>query len=66
MVLPQRIGRRTEHPRMAKTQIGAVEQAAKLKIEQQSIAAQTEVLQNGMTSPAAVAFLNQLPAIAIR
>ncbi len=48
---------------MTKTRIGAVEQAAKVKIEQQSIAAQTEVLHNGMTSPAALAFLNQLPAI---
>ncbi len=55
--------RRIELRRMAKTQIDAIEQGAKVKIELVSIQAQTEILSNGMSSPSAIEFLNKLPPI---
>ncbi len=57
------LSRRVELRRMAKTQIDAVEHAAKVKIEMVSVQAQTEILSNAMSSPSAIEFLNSLPPI---
>ena len=56
-------GRRAELRRLAKAEIEALEGLARVQIEAQSVQAQTEVIANGLSSDAAVAFLNKLPAI---
>jgi hypothetical protein len=55
--------RRGELRKLAKAEIDAIETTARVQIEAQSVAAQTEVIANGLTSEAAIAFLNTLPAI---
>lgn len=55
--------RRDELRRVAKAEIDAMEKLARVQIESQSVAAQTEIIANGLSSEAAVAFLNSLPAI---
>jgi hypothetical protein len=55
--------RREELRRLAKAEIEAVEKSAKVAIETQSVSAQTEVIAHGLSSEAAVAFLNSLPAV---
>lgn len=56
-------GRREELRKVAKAEIEAIEKLAYVEIEKASIAAQTEVIANGLTSEAAIAFLERLPAI---
>jgi hypothetical protein len=55
--------RRDELRKVAKAEIEAIEKMARVQIESQSVAAQTEVIANGLNSDAAIAFLNRLPAI---
>ena len=55
--------RREELRRVARAQIDALEKVARVKIETDSVAAQTEVIAHGLSSQAAIAFLNKLPAI---
>lgn len=55
--------RREELRRVAKAEIEAIERAARVQIETQSVAAQTEIISTGLSSDAAIAFLNKLPAI---
>ena len=55
--------RRTELRRLAKAEIDALEQVARVQIESQSVSAQTEIIAHGLSSEAAVTFLNSLPAI---
>lgn len=55
--------RRDELRRVAKAEIDAMEKIAFVQIETQSVAAQTEVIANGLRSPDAIEFLNKLPAI---
>lgn len=55
--------RRDELRRVAKAEIAALEQTARVAIEHKSIQAQTELIANGLTSEAATAFLQSLPAI---
>ena len=55
--------RREELRRLAKAEIAAIEQMARVQIESQSVRAQTEVIATGLTSIAAVAFLESLPKI---
>jgi hypothetical protein len=55
--------RRDELRRVAKAEIDAMEKVAFVQIETQSVAAQTEVIKNGLRSFDAIEFLNTLPAI---
>jgi hypothetical protein len=55
--------RRAELRRMAKKRIEAIEAAAITEIEQASVTAQTEVLRVGLTSQAAFAFVDKMPAL---
>ena len=55
--------RREELRRVAKAEIDALEKLARVEIETQSVAAQTEVIANGLSSADAVAFLEKLPPI---
>lgn len=55
--------RRDELRKVAKAEIEAIEKMARVQIETQSVAAQTEIISTGLTSDAAIAFLNRLPAI---
>lgn len=55
--------RRDELRRLAKAEIDALEKVARVQIESTSVAAQTEIIANGLNSEAALAFLNTLPAI---
>ena len=55
--------RRIELRRLAKAEIDALEQIARVQIESQSVQAQTEIVANGLNSEAAITFLNSLPAI---
>jgi F0F1-type ATP synthase membrane subunit b/b' len=55
--------RREELRRVAKAEIDALEKVARVQIESQSVQAQTEIIANGLSSEAAIAFLNRLPAI---
>jgi hypothetical protein len=55
--------RRAELRRVAKAEIEAIEKVARVQIETASVFAQTEVISNGFTSEAALAFLSTLPAI---
>lgn len=57
--------RRAELRRMAKSRIDAMEQETVVKIERLSLAAQTEVIANGLQSEASRAFLENLPSIDI-
>jgi hypothetical protein len=56
--------RRKELRRMAQTRIEAIEQAAIVKIELDSVDAQTELATSGLSSEAARSFLERLPSIA--
>ena len=55
--------RRVELRRVAKAEIDALEKVARVQIEQASVQAQTEVIAHGLTSEAAIAFLQSMPAI---
>jgi hypothetical protein len=55
--------RREELRRVAKAEISAVEQHARVEIERMSIEAQTEIVAHGLQSEAAQAFLAQLPTV---
>lgn len=55
--------RRAELRRMAKSRIAAIEREAYTKIERISLAAQTEVIANGLVSSAAREFLNTMPSL---
>ena len=55
--------RRVELRRVAKAEIDALEKVARVQIEQASVQAQTEVIANGLSSPAAIEFLRSMPAI---
>lgn len=55
--------RRTELRRLAKAEAEAMEKHARAQIESQSVSAQTEVIAHGLSSEAAIAFLNSMPAI---
>ena len=56
-------GRRAELRRMAKSKIDLIEAEAKTKIERLSLAAQTEVIANGLESEAARTFLEKMPSL---
>jgi hypothetical protein len=55
--------RRAELRRVAKAEIEAIEKLARVQIEAQSVDAQTQIIANGLNSDAAIAFLQNLPAI---
>src|SRR5260221_6612396 len=55
--------RRNELRRVAKAEIDALEKVARVQIESSSVAAQTEIIAHGLSSKAAITFLNSLPAI---
>jgi hypothetical protein len=55
--------RRDELRKVAKAEIDAMEKLARVQIESQSVAAQSQIIATGLTSEAAIAFLNTLPAI---
>jgi hypothetical protein len=55
--------RRAELRRAAQTQIGAMEQKAIVRIEQDSLDAQTQLAIAGLTSDAARTFLEKLPTV---
>lgn len=55
--------RREELRKLAQAEIAAMEKTAKVQIEARSIEAQTEVIRNGLTSEAAIAFLESLPPV---
>lgn len=55
--------RRDELRRVAKAEIDALEKVARVQIESASVSAQTEIIANGLSSAAAIEFLNRLPAI---
>ena len=55
--------RREELRRLAKAEIEALEKMARVQIETQSVQAQTEVISNGLSSEAAVLFLERLQPI---
>jgi hypothetical protein len=56
-------GRRAELRRVARSRIEALVRQTKTKIEQLSLAAQTEVVANGLQSDAARAFLEKMPTL---
>jgi replicative superfamily II helicase len=55
--------RRAELRRVAKAEIETVELLARVQIEAQSVEAQTQVVAHGLTSEAAISFLQSMPAI---
>jgi hypothetical protein len=55
--------RRVELRRCAKAEIDALEKVARLQIESASVHAQTEIIATGLSSQAALDFLDRLPAI---
>lgn len=55
--------RRDELRRAAKADIAATEKRARTEIEVASVNAQTEIMRQGLTSEAATAFLESLPAV---
>lgn len=55
--------RRAELRRVAKAEIETIEKTARVQIEAASVRAQTEIIANGLTSDAALSFLNSLPQI---
>ncbi len=55
--------RRNELRRTAKARIEAIAQGARVKVETTSVEAQTRVMTAGLTSEAAVGFLESLPSI---
>lgn len=55
--------RRAELRRVAKAEIETVEGLARVQIEAQSVEAQTQVIAHGLTSEAAISFLQNMPAI---
>ena len=55
--------RRVELRKMAETRIAAIESAAIVEIELQSVQAQTDIAANGLTSEAALAFLARLTPV---
>lgn len=55
--------RRAELRRVAKAEIDALEKVARVQIEQASVQAQTEVIANGLSSPAALEFFKSMPPI---
>lgn len=55
--------RRDELRRVAKAEIDTMEKVARVQIESQSVQAQTEIIANGLTTDAALTFLNSLPRI---
>jgi hypothetical protein len=55
--------RQAELRKMATTQIGAIEAKAIVEIEMQSVAAQTEIATQGLTSRTARTFLDHLPSV---
>lgn len=55
--------RAAELRRLAKRQIEAAEQQARVEIERMSVNTQTEIIANGLSSDAAKAFLAQLPTV---
>ena len=55
--------RRVELRRLAKAEIEALEKVARVQIESASVQAQTEIIASGLSSQAALTFLNSLPAI---
>jgi hypothetical protein len=55
--------RRAELRRVAKAEIETIEKLARVQIEAQSVEAQTQVIANGLTSDAAIKFLEKMPAI---
>lgn len=56
-------GRRAELRRVAKAEIETVEGLARVQIEAQSVEAQTQVIASGLTTDAAISFLEKMPAI---
>jgi hypothetical protein len=56
-------GRRNELRRVAKAEIETIEKLARVQIEAQSVEAQTQIIAHGLTSDAAIAFLQSMPAI---
>lgn len=55
--------RRDELRRVAKAEIAAIEKSARSRIAAASVQAQTEIISTGLTSQAAVAFLEKLPTV---
>ena len=55
--------RRDELRRVARAEIETLEKAARVKIEAESVQAQTEVIRHGLTSEAATAFLERLAPV---
>jgi hypothetical protein len=55
--------RRSELRRVAKAEIETVEKLALVQIEAQSVQAQTEVIAHGLTSDAAISFLQSMPSV---
>jgi hypothetical protein len=55
--------RRIELRRLAKAEIDALEKVARVQIESASVQAQTEIIASGLSSQAALEFLNNLPAV---
>lgn len=55
--------RRQDLRRLAKAEIEAIERAARVAIEAESVQAQTDIVSNGIVSPAAQAFLKALKPI---
>jgi hypothetical protein len=55
--------RRDELRRVAKAEIDAMEKSTRVQIEAESVRAQTEVIAHGLTSDAAIAFLDNMKPI---
>jgi hypothetical protein len=55
--------RRAELRRVAKAEIETIEKLARVQIEASSVEAQTQVIANGLTTDAAIGFLEKMPAI---
>lgn len=55
--------RRDELRKVAKAEIDAMEKVARVQIESESVRAQTEIIANGLSSEAALSFLENLPSI---
>jgi hypothetical protein len=55
--------RRAELRRVAKAEVETIEKLARVQIEAQSVEAQTQIIANGLTSQAAISFLEKMPAI---
>lgn len=55
--------RRSELRRVAKAEIDVLEKMARVQIESESVRAQTEIIAHGLSSEAALKFLDSLPAV---